>query len=108
MVKYLQQHGWLPVSRNCPYCKESMSLVVDGNCTDGCVSHFMFFSLNFINSSMFNSICFRTNQSRIKHDNDVWLANGTLVNWSSFGQQVCLYIQDTLEPLGGKEKLVKN
>ena len=37
----------------------------------------------------------------------MWLANGTLVDWSSFCRQVCLYIQDNLEPLGGNGKLVE-
>ncbi len=68
-----------------------------GNLCESCLRSWI--SPNFV------YFIFRTDQARIKHD--VWLANGTLVDWSSFCRQVCLFIEDSLEPLGGNGRLVE-
>ena len=48
---------------------------------------------------------FRTDLSRIKQD--CLYAKGTLVDWASFFRQVCLYIQDSLGPLGGDGRVIE-
>ena len=37
MVKYLQQHGFLPIARSCPVCQHKMSLISQKSFSDGCL-----------------------------------------------------------------------
>lgn len=55
----------------------------------------MVISIVILNLCIFH---FRTDLARIKQD--ALYAQGTLIDWASFFRQVCLYIQDSLGPLG--------